>query len=147
MQSKSISFSQSIFINILLAGSLMLLLNSCSRKLNFSSSVVVPAAEGSVKVKKDRNKNYSIKVSAINLAEPEKLLPPKSTYVVWIETERNGIKNIGQLKSSSGFLTKTLKATLNTVTSFKPNRFFITAEDEAKIQYPGGQVVLTTSHY
>lgn len=146
MQNISISFSQNIFINILLIGSLILLLNSCSRKLNFSSSTVVPAAEGSVKVKKDRNKNYSLEVNTINLAEPEKLQPPKSTYVVWIETERNGIKNLGQLKSSSGFLSKTLKASLNTVTSFKPIRFFISAEDNANIQYPGGQVVLTTSH-
>lgn len=31
----------------------LLLMSSCARKINFTTSAVVPAAEGSVKVKKD----------------------------------------------------------------------------------------------
>lgn len=124
----------------------IVLLSSCgSSKYNFSTSSVVPAAEGKVKVKKDGNSNYKISLEVIRLAEPQRLNPSKAMYVVWMETEQNGIKNIGQLKTSSGLLSNTLKSSLNTVTPFKPTGFFITAEDDASIQYPGGQVVLRTN--
>lgn len=121
--------------------------SSCARKVTFSVSPVVPAAQGSVKVKKDKNNNYAIEVNAKNLAEANRLSPPKETYVVWIETERNGIKNIGQMNSSSGFLSSKLKASLKAVTPFKPTRVLITAEDNADIRYPGMQVVLRTDTF
>lgn len=123
------------------------LMASCARKLNFNTSEVVPTATGAVKVKKDRNGNYAIKVSLVNLAKPERLQPSKETYVVWMETTRNGLKNIGQLRSSSGLFSSTLKGSLRTVTSFKPAGFFITAEGAADIQYPGTLVVLRTEPY
>ena len=68
----------------------------------FSTSSVVPAAEGSVKVKKDGNNNYKIDLSVTHLAEAKRHTPPRETYVVWMETEKNGRKNIGQLRMSSG---------------------------------------------
>lgn len=120
---------------------------SCARKIAFSTSSVVPAAEGSVKVKKDKNNNYKIDLSLIRLADPKRLEPSKNTYIVWMDTENKGTKNIGQLKSSSSLLSKTLKSSLETVTSFKPTNFFITAEDDANIQYPSGQVVLKTGPF
>ena len=123
---------------------LIFTLPSCSRKMAFSTSPIVPAAEGSVKVKKDDNNNYKIDLNMIRLAEPERLTPPKDIYVVWMETDGSGIKNIGQLETSSGFWSKTLKSSLETVTTFKPAGFFITAEDEADIQYPRGQVIIRT---
>lgn len=118
---------------------------SCSKKMHFAQSTVVPAAEGTVKWKKDKNGNYSVDASIIRLAEPNRLQPPKRIYVLWMNTKANGIKNIGQLKSSTGLLSKTLKASLNTVTSFEPVSFFITAEDDGSIPYPGSQVILTTN--
>jgi hypothetical protein len=119
-------------------------LTACARKMNFARSVVMPSAEGKVKVKKDRNDNYAIDVSVLHLAEPNKLQPPKQAYVVWMHTSDNEVKNIGQLKSSSGLLSRTLKASLNAVSSSKPTRFFITAEEAADVQYPGLQTVLVT---
>lgn len=62
-----------------------------------------------------------------------------------MKTEDNGRKNIGQLKTSSGLFSSKLKSSLNTVSSFKPTGFFVTAEDNSNIQYPTGQVVLTTN--
>jgi hypothetical protein len=121
------------------------LLYACgTSKYTFSTSSVVPAAEGNVKVKKDGNSNYKISLDVMRLADPQRLSPSKAMYVVWMETEQNGRKNIGQLKTSSGLLSKTLKSSLTTVTPFKPTGFVITAEDDASIQYPGGQVVLST---
>lgn len=122
-------------------------LASCSKKISFQTSSVVPSAEGSVKVKKDNNNNYSIDLDIIRLADPKRLEPSKSTYVVWIETEQNGSKNIGSLNTSSNMFSKTLKSSLKTVTPFKPVSLYITAEDNADIQYPGSQVVLRTNRF
>jgi hypothetical protein len=122
-------------------------LASCSKKISFQTSSVVPAAEGSVKVKKDNNNNYSIDLNVIRLADPKRLEPSKSTYVVWMETSESGTKNIGSLNTSSSMLSKTLKSSLKTVSPFKPVGIYITAEDNADIQYPGSQVVLRTNKF
>lgn len=123
----------------------IVMLQSCdTTKYVFSISPIVPAAEGSVKVKKDKNSNYNIDLDVKNLAEPKRLSPAKETYIVWMETEQNGSKNIGQLKISSGVLSNTLSSSLKTVATFKPTGFFITAENDANIQYPDGQTMLTT---
>ena len=118
--------------------------NACSRKVSFQNSTIVPAAEGSVKLKKDFNNNYEIKIFLANLAEPERLEPRKGHYVVWMESNNNYIKNIGQINTSTGFISSKLKASFETVTAVKPTRIYITAEDDPGVQYPGSQVVLTT---
>lgn len=123
------------------------LLPSCSTKYAFTTSSIVPAAEGNVKVKSDKNNNYKIDLNVIRLADPARLNPPKKVYVVWMETAQNGRQNIGQLKTSSGLFSSALKSSLQTVSSFKPVTFFITAEDNADIQYPGGQEVLRTNSF
>jgi len=122
-------------------------LSSCSRKVSFQNSSVVPAARGDVKVKKDNNNNYRIQISLDDLAEPKRLEPSKSTYVVWMETANNVTKNIGQINSSTGFLSSKLKASFETVSSSKPTKIFLTAEDDASIQSPGTQVIITTSDF
>lgn len=143
---KRYGFTGSI-ISIVIMFFIIFSFSSCSRKITFATSSVVPAAQGDVKIKKDQNKNYDLEVTLIGLAESKRLSPPKQTYVVWIETENNGTKNIGQMNSSSGFLSSKLKASLHAVTSFKPTRVFITAEDDGNIQYPGMQVVLRTDSF
>ena len=95
-------------------------------------------------MKKDKNNNYSIDLDVKRLAEPKWLTPAKEMYIVWMKTEENGTKSIGQLKTSSGLFSGTLTSSLKTVSTFKPTGFFITAEDDAYIQYPVGQTVLST---
>ncbi len=119
-------------------------LQSCAKKYTFANSSIVPAAVGSVTVKKDKNKNYTIQLKVDNLADPKRLDPPREMYVVWMETDHSNNTNIGQLKTSSGMMSKALKSSLSTVTSFKPTAFFITAENSSDIQYPNGGVVLKT---
>ena len=104
-------------------------------------SPVVPAAEGVVKVKKDKNNNYNIDLSASRLADPSRLMPPRQMYIVWMETEENGNKNIGQLKTSSGLFSSNLKSKLETVTPYKPTEVLYYCEN-AGLQYPGGVMVL-----
>ncbi|MEB2775422.1 hypothetical protein SYJ56_08890 [Algoriphagus sp. D3-2-R+10] len=116
---------------------------SCAKKMSFSSSRVVPAAEGSVKIKSDKNDNYTVEVNVKNLATPSQLTPPKNTYAVWGTNNNNEVQNIGQLRNSSGWFSKSLKGSLSTVTSFKPRSVFITAEYDSQVKYPG-MIVLTT---
>lgn len=137
--------------NYLLTGmiaiALMLTIGSCARKAVFQTSTIVPAARGSVKVKKDNNNNYNISVNIADLAEPERLQTPMKTYVVWMVTDENSTKNLGQIQTSTKFLSKSLKGSFQTVSSFKPVKIFITAENEAAIQFPGMYVVLSTSDF
>lgn len=126
---------------------LCVLLASCARKISFDTSTVVPAAQGTVKLKTDNNNNHSIKIDVRHLAEPGRLQPAKAVYVAWIETAGKGAQNIGQLKTSSGLISNTLKASLEAVSPFKPTRLFITAEDQANIEYPSSFVVLNTTSF
>lgn len=107
----------------------------------------MPAARGYVKVDRDDNENYVIQIDIVNLAEAKRLEPTRNTYVVWIETDEQMPKNIGQLNSSSSTFSKTLKASFKSVSSSKPTKVFITAEDDENTQYPGTQVVLSTSAF
>ena len=118
--------------------------SSCARRMTFTTSRIVPSAEGRVKIKKDKNDNYAIELKVRHLPDPKRLDPPRKTYIVWMETMRNGTKNIGNLNTSSGLFSKTLKSSLNTVSPYKPTGFFITAENAESITYPNGEVVLRT---
>jgi len=131
-------------LSLYLCSFLLIAVQSCSTKAAFQTSTVVPAATGSVKIKKDKNKNYRIELDIKNLAEASRLQPAKKTYVVWMVTEKDHIKNIGQLNSSTGFLSSKLKASFSSVSPVKPTKIFITAEDDGSIQFPGSEVVLTT---
>ena len=135
---KSRSFSIAFVLMIII------LTSSCSRKIPFLISAVVPSAEGSVQIKSDKNTNYTIDLSVLHLVDPARLTPPKMGYIVWMETESNGVKNIGQLKTSHGSISQTFKSSLTTMTPFKPISFFITSEDNLTTQYPGSVVVLKT---
>ena len=116
--------------------------SSCSTKAPFLSSAVVPAARGTVEIKKDFNKNFIIKIQMADLAGSERLTPPKNTYVVWLITADNMAKNIGQINTSNS-----LKANFETVSAFKPSKIMITAEDEANVLYPSYSVIVLTTDY
>ena len=119
----------------------------CAKTINFETSTVEPAAVGKVKLKKDNNKNYSVDVSVMHLASPERLTPPMDKYVVWVETGNEDIKNIGRINISTGTFSKTLKGSLKTITVHAPTKVFITAEPAGDISHPGTPVVLTTEKF
>lgn len=133
----------------LLSLAIIFYLTSYSQKktVRFVTSTVVPEAEGSVKVRKDKNKNYEIDIHVDHLADPQKLTPSKKTYIVWIETKEGGAKNIGQLHTGHSMLSKAKKADISAVSSYKPSRVFISAEDNPAIDTPGTQIVLTTETF
>jgi hypothetical protein len=127
---------------VLGAFSILILLsfNSCTKRNDFLPSTVAPAAKGYVKVKKDKNNNYVISIRISNLAAVESLQQSKSTYVVWMDTDQQTTENIGLVKSSNK-----LNVTFETVSSSKPVKIFITAEEEGNDEFPGKQVVLSTA--
>ncbi len=121
---------------------MIFLIASCSNKAVFQTSSVVPAARGYVKMKTDKNNNNVIQIQVSNLAGVERLQPEKESYVVWMLTDQDITKNIGRLSSS-----KKLNASFETVTSFKPKKIFITAENDENNQYPSQKIVLTTDTF
>lgn len=135
------------FLFAVLSVMILMFTSSCARKVSFQTSSVVPGAQGSVKLKKDNNSNYQIQVFLSNLAEPGRLTPPKSNYVVWMESDNNYIKNIGQINTSSSFMSKRLTSSFETVSAVKPTKIYITAEDDPSTQYPSTQVVLSTNQF
>ncbi|HKI88838.1 MAG TPA: hypothetical protein VKA38_07430 [Draconibacterium sp.] len=140
------SLAKNVFLGIFVIA-MVIPLTSCAKKITFLNSSIVPGAEGYVKVKKDNNKNYIIKVEVSDLAEVEKVQSSQTTYVVWMETDEGNAENLGQLKSSTSFLSKRHTASLETVSSYKPVKIFITTENGTNVQYPGQQVVLTTDTF
>lgn len=120
-------------------------LASCAKRISFLPSTAVPAATGAVKIKKDKNENYTISLHVRNLPEPDDLHPPKERYTVWMETRDNRARNIGNVETSKGLFSKIRKGELETVTSSKPVRIFITPEDTRTPQIPGAEHVLSTN--
>jgi len=119
------------------------LFTSCSKNVKFENSTIIPAARGDVAVRKDKNNNYNIKLEISYLAEPERLRPPKKYYVVWLSSEENQIPlNIGQIVGTSKLHVK-----FESVSSSKPKRIFVTAEDDVSTQYPGQYIVLETDSF
>jgi hypothetical protein len=135
------------FLVSLASAIVILTFGSCISTTYFKKSAVTPAAEGSIKINKDLNMNYVVKIQITNLAESKNLTPPMNAYVVWLVTEDNMTKNMGQIKSSTGFLSKSLNATFETVSALKPIKIFITAENDISVHYPlSSDFILTTDY-
>lgn len=126
--------------SIVLAMYVALGFSACTPKMVFSNSTTVPSASGAIGVRKDKNHNYALTVNVRNLAEPKKLSPPANTYVVWMESGSDPVSKLGQLLPSG----RALEAHLRATSTAKPSDIFITAENNAEIMAPEGQVILTT---
>lgn len=148
METARINFKKNNFYGLIMITAILFAFGSCATKTSFLSSPVVPAARGTVKVNQDNNDNYVIKVNVTNLAEASRLQPAKNMYVVWMEGEDNDTKNLGQMHSSSSFLSKNLGASFETVSPIKPKKIFITGENDPGIQYPNySDMILTTDYF
>jgi hypothetical protein len=135
------TLTKTLFTGIL-ATAMIFAFSSCAKKITFLTSSVVPAAEGQISVKNDKNNNYNIQMEITNLADIERLQPARKSYVVWMETVDNLPKNIGRISSSNK-----LKVSFETVSTMRPTKIFITAEEDETSQYPGSLVVLTTDRF
>jgi|SRR5690606_16241363 len=119
-----------------------ILVSACSKKIVFPTSEVLPAANAVVKIDKTDNNNYKMELEVENMAKPDRLNPPRKTYVVWMVSEKNGTINMGNLKINNN-----LKGSLEGATPFKPICFFITAEERQGVDVPSTQVVLNSENF
>ena len=107
-----------------------------------SVSPKLPAAEGSVKYSATKNDNTRIALKVKHLAQPEKLTPPASVYVVWTRDTRDAsAQNIGALKVDTD-----LNGTLDAETPLHSFDLFITAEASGQVQLPSGPSLLWTNY-
>lgn len=136
-----------LFITAIGISLLFLLLTGCARKAYFQQSATVPAARGFVKIDKDHNRNYKIELQVSNLAEVERLPDSGKTYVVWMVTDNQEVKNIGQIESGSSMFSNKLKASFSTSSSTRPTKIFITSESDGGTQTPGDLVIMTTGDF
>ncbi len=118
------------------------LISSCSSKVVFPVSEVVPAAEATLKVNKNGNENFELDLKVENLAEADRLTPARRYYVVWMVSKKHGTINIGNLD-----INRKNKGSLETSTAYEPIRVFITAEDTQKPVVPSTQVVLDSGEF
>lgn len=118
---------------------LIFLLSACAETARFPVSSVTPAADIVAHKQMDNNGNCKISIIAKNLSSVERLNPPKSNYIVWILTEVDGPRNIGQLKNENAQTTR-----LETLTPYKFSDIFITAEDQANVTFPTGIEITRT---
>jgi len=130
------------FFTIALFGVIALWFTSCSNKTLFLQSSVLPAAEGYVEVSRDKSENYIIKIDLKNFAGAERLDPSNLTYVVWMVTSSDATVNIGRISTNNS-----LNASFETLSSFRPAKIFITAEEQENARYPGSMVILTTDRF
>jgi len=112
---------------------LVFMMASCVTTTKFPVSTVTPAADIVFKNKHDKNGNIKITVIAKNLASVDRIAPPENVYVLWLVTEKDGVRNIGVLKNKNAKTTG-----LETLSPFKFTEAFITAEHEATASFPSG---------
>lgn len=102
----------------------------------------LPAAQSSVKYSATKNDNTRIVLTVKHLAQPEKLIPPASVYVVWTRDTRDGsTQNIGALK-----VDKDLNGELDAETPLHSFDLFITAEASGQVQQSTGPSLLWTNY-
>jgi hypothetical protein len=112
---------------------------ACANKLVFPASPTVPAADARAKIELDDNGNTQVSLTVKHLAAPERLFPPRSVYVVWIQPPDETGTNLGALRPDDD-----LKGRIVGITPFTRFRVVITAEDDALVRTPGSQIVLAT---
>jgi hypothetical protein len=116
-------------------------------KVSFAISSAVPAARGYVKVKNEGNNKFNIHISITDLAEVSKLQPPAKAYVVWMVSDQFVTRNLGKLNYSLNTRKTKLTTSFDVITTLKPAKIIITAEEDVNAERPGLQVILATNQF
>lgn len=118
---------------------LVLVTFGCSQKVAFRETPDAPAAMGKANIITDDNNNTRIELDIDHLAPPQNLTPPKAVYVVWVESPGGKVVNMGQVVVADD-----RSAEFQAVTPLRVLRIIVTAEEQALVQRPSEQIVLTT---
>lgn len=152
--------TKNIFLGIM-ATMMMLFFYSCAKKTVATAKSEIPPTEtpgatiaipaetkGEVQIKRDVNSNYVIQISlkdleAVNTVEPSS----KKVYIVWMNADKQMVKNLGQISSKTGWLSDKSKSSFEAVSEFKPTKIFISEEDMATATKPGMKIIWSTSRF
>jgi hypothetical protein len=111
-----------------------------AKKFPLTAATIVPAAEGSVEIGKDRNGNTEVRLKVEHLANPTSLSPSQANYIVWLQDKGFGPENQGELKVNGK-----LEGSFRTVTPRKNFDVFVTGENDGTVKLPSGLEVLRTT--
>jgi hypothetical protein len=100
----------------------------------------LPAADGTIKVKQERNGNNSVKVEVEHMAAASQIVEGATTYVVWLKPQDGEPENVGVLR-----LDDKKKGKLETTTAFKDFDVMITAEPHGNVSEPADDPLMTAS--
>ncbi len=117
--------------------SLLLTVTVFAREDRLNNTGATPAAEGKVISDNDRNGNTNVEVQVKHMASPDALTPPKTSYVVWIQSRGKDPEPLGVLRVNHD-----LEGSLKATTPYKDFEIFITAEDNPKSDMPSGMTIL-----
>jgi hypothetical protein len=124
---------------VALAAGALALAGCATSKVALNGTGNLAAAQGIVKASPTANDNTSLDITVQHLAQPNRVEPGATTYVVWARPQGSDmVQNLGALKVD-GNLTGQLK----TVTPYESFELFITAEPTAAVSRPRGDQVLT----
>jgi hypothetical protein len=110
---------------------------AAAKKFPMEVGSTVPAATGDVEIGKDDNGNTRYTVTVRHLADPAKLTPAKSAYIVWIQPKGEEAQKAGQLT-----IGENLKGEFKGTTPAKDFEVFVTAEDGPTVDTPASDRVL-----
>ncbi|MBK8806770.1 MAG: hypothetical protein IPO21_09040 [Bacteroidales bacterium] len=117
----------------------VVLMTSCSTTANFPISEVTPAADITASYEKQGASDYLVTITANNLADSERLNPPKKYYIIWAVSSAGDIKNVGRFDQENARI-----STYQASFPFKPTEIFITAEDKDDLRKPIGVEISRT---
>jgi hypothetical protein len=125
---------RALVLTILIA---MLVIGAAAKKFPMAAGSIVPAATGEIDVSKDDNGNTRYTIGVKHLADPAKLTPPKSVYLVWLQPRGEQPQKAGQLTVGDE-----MKGEFKGTTPLRDFEVFVTAEDGATVETPSGDPVL-----
>ena len=99
----------------------------------------IPAAKGEVTASLGDNQNTRLVVAVKHLADPDKVVPGATSYVVWVQriNDVQDAQNIGALHVNDNAYGE-----LVTVTAFTRFSLFVTAEASPQAQRPTGRALM-----
>jgi hypothetical protein len=114
----------------------------CSSTVAMTPATTVPFAKGEIDPSFEDNGNGSMTLAVEHLGEPAKLASGATTYVVWIQPEKDDAtwQNVGALQVDSEYSGEHTFST-----TFPEFKVSVTAEQAADVLKPEGPVVLTAA--
>jgi hypothetical protein len=122
---------------LLIVISVLLATAAWSREDKLRNTGMDPSAQGTIVTSTDRNGNTEVEVKVKHLAKPQKLVPPRQAYVVWVQPKGAQPELLGALR-----VNEDLEGSLKATTTQKDFEVLITAEDNVNPQVPSSNVLL-----